>query len=173
MSDTPYATEPLATRHDRAAFSCGVEALDRYLRQQAGQDERRNVARVFVRADPDTHVVRGYYTLSMTSVELAGLPADIAGRLPRYPVVPAALIGRLAIDQGFHGRGLGSILLIDACRRALDASAEVAAVAVVVDAKDDAARRFYERHDFRMLTGAPARLFLPMATIARLFRDSA
>lgn len=165
----PYATEPLEPRHDRGAFSCGVESLDRYLHQQARQDERRNVARVFVMADPDTDVVAGYYTLSMTSLELSGLPGEVARRLPRYPVVPAALIGRLAVDRRFHGRGLGSLLLLDACRRALDASAEVAAVAVVVDAIDDGAQRFYEHHDFRPLTGDGRRLFLPMATIAKLF----
>ena len=165
----PYATDPLAPHHDRAAFSCGVESLDRYLRQQARQDERRNVARVFVMADPDTDSVAGYYTLSMTSIELIGLPDDLTRRLPRYPVVPAALIGRLAVDQRFHGRGLGSILLLDAYHRSLEASAEVAAVAVVIDAIDDTARRFYKHHDFRPLTGGGQRLFLPMATIAKLF----
>jgi GNAT superfamily N-acetyltransferase len=148
---------------------CGAEPLDRYFQQQAGQESRRNVARVFVLNDPTANLVIGYYTLSMTSIETAELPVELTRRLPRYPVTPAAIIGRLATDSRYRGQGFGTILLLDALRRILETSEQVAAFAVVVDAKDDSARRFYEHHDFRVLTDDGRRLLLPIETVAQMF----
>lgn len=110
----------------------------------------------------------GFYTLSALSIRLQELPADIAKRLPKYPAVPATLLGRLAVDEGARGRRYGELLLMDALARSLRASRTVASAAVVVDAKDDDARRFYERYDFLSLPDSPQRLFLPMRTIAVL-----
>jgi GNAT superfamily N-acetyltransferase len=159
--------EALAERHDRAAFACGVEALGRYLRFQAGQDVRRRVASCFVLVDGDDPAPLGYFTLAAASIALADLPDVLARRLPRYPVVPATLMGRLAVDQRHRGRGLGEFLLLDALSRAL--RNEIASYAFVVDAKDEAAAAFYARYRFLPLTQAGRRLFVPMAEAARLF----
>lgn len=163
----PYRIEPLDDRHDRAAFSCGVEPLDRYLRAQAGQDRRRRIAYCFVAVSQSDRAIGGYYTLSATGIALADLPADLTKRLPRYPIVPATLMGRIAVDERHRGRRLGELLLFDAFSRTL--RSEIATFAFVVDAKDDSARAFYERYRFLSLQGAGRRLFLPVAEIAKLF----
>jgi GNAT superfamily N-acetyltransferase len=165
-SSSSYRVELLGDQHDRTAFSCGVEALDRYFRTQAGQDTRRRVASCFVLVAPDGSVV-GYYTLSAAGIAVAELPADVTKKLPRYPLIPAALMGRLAVDQRWHGQRLGELLLFDAFGRAL--RSELAAYAFLVDAKDDAAQAFYERYDLRRLSGPGRRLYVPLAEVARLF----
>lgn len=161
--------EPLGSDHDRAAFSCGVAALDGYLKRQASQDARNRVAAPFVLRAADSPRIIGYYTLSAATLELKELPADVVRRLPRYPLLPAVLIGRLAVDREFAGQGWGKVLLVDALRRSLAQSAQIAAMAVVVDALDDAARGFYERYGFQQLIEHQSRLFLPMKTIEQLF----
>jgi len=166
---TDFRIEALGKQHDRKAFSCGVEPLDRYLREQAGQDARKRVAAPFVLCIGQANVVLGYYTLSALSVDVGDWPEDVARTLPRYPVVPATLLGRLAVDQSLRGKGAGEHLLMDALRRALEASREVASVAVVVDAKDENAATFYRRYEFLLFADAPSRLFLPMGVIAELF----
>ncbi len=162
------AIQPLGPHHDRAAFSSGVGPLDRYLHQQASQDLARHAAAVFVLTEPPSSTVLGYYTLSATSILLAELPQAMAKRLPKYPQVPATLLGRLAVEQNARGQGYGELLLMDALQRSLSASRTVASVAVVVDAKDEAALRFYERYEFTRLPDSPRRLFLPMRVIAAL-----
>ena len=155
---------PLGRRHDRAAFSCGLPELDRYLARQASQDIRRRIARVFVcTAGGDT--VLGFYTLSALSVDLASLPEELSKKLPRHPV-PCALIGRLAVDRSAHGRGLGRMLLADAVNRVAAAGETVAMHALVVDAANADAKRFYERFGFAPLADGPMRLFLPLARIS-------
>ncbi len=161
-----YRVEPLGARHDRAGFSCGVDALDRFFRAQAGQDSRKRVATCFVLVAADG-AVAGYYTLSAASIALADLPPRLAKILPRYPSIPATLMGRLAVDRSRRGRGLGELLLFDAFSRTL--RSEIASYAFVVDAKDDAAQAFYERYRFLRLPSAGRRLFLPLAEIAALF----
>ena len=108
--------EPLNALHDRKGFVCGKEALDQYFQRQVTQDARRHLATPFVMVMPDG-VIGGFYTLSSTALRLHDLPDDIAKRLPRYPLIPATLIGRLAIDRGYHGQGWGSFLLLDALHR--------------------------------------------------------
>jgi predicted GNAT family N-acyltransferase len=166
---TGVRVEALGRQHDRKGFSCGVEPLDRYLRDQAGQDARKRVAAPFVLCEGKSDEVLGYYTLSGLSVDVGAWPEDVARKLPRYPVIPATLLGRLAVDARLRGKGMGEHLLMDALRRALEASREVASVAVVVDAKDDNAVAFYRRYEFIPLRDQPNRLFLPMGTIERLF----
>ncbi|MEI9989452.1 MAG: GNAT family N-acetyltransferase [Rhizomicrobium sp.] len=166
MAKAAERIEPLNEEHDRAAFHCGSEALDRYFRVQAGQDNRRRVASCFVLTVEDGKMA-GFYTLSATSVLLAELPPVLAKKLPRYPLVPATLMGRLAVDGGFRGRGFGEALLFDAFARTL--RSEIASFAFVVDAKDDTAQAFYERYGFAALPSAGRRLFKPMAEIAALF----
>lgn len=160
--------EPLGDHHDRRGFSCGVEALDRYLRAQAAQDVRKKAAAVFVLTS-DGRAVAGYYTLSAHAVALESVPAELARMLPLYPVVPTTLLGRLAVSEDYRGLGFGEHLLVNAMERALAGSIEVASAALVVDAKDERARSFYLRYGFLQLPTQPNRLLLPMKTIAQLF----
>jgi GNAT superfamily N-acetyltransferase len=164
--DGTFRVEPLGPRHDRNSFDSGVEPLDLYFRAQAGQDARKNIAAPFVLVLPDG-VIGGYYTVSSTGVKPAELPGDITRRLPRYPLIPVTLLGRLAVDKRFQGRGYGRFLLADALLRAV--RSEIASFAVIVDAKDDAARRFYERESFLPFPDQPMRLFRPMADLRKLF----
>jgi predicted GNAT family N-acyltransferase len=163
-----FRFEPLAPAHDRAAFSCGVERLDTYLHKQAGQDVKRRVAAAFV-LTPDGKTIAGYYTLSQYSVELEAVPPEIARRLPKYPLVPATLVGRLAVSTAFRGGRLGELLLMDALSRCLTLSTQIASAAVIVDAKDEGAAAFYKKYGFIELPQVPKRLLLPMATVAKLF----
>ena len=163
-----FQVQPIGPHHNRADFSCGVGPLDNYLKRQAAQDVKKRVAASFV-LSPDGRIIAGYYTLSQFSVELGTVPQHIAKTLPKYPMVPATLIGRLAVSTVFRGQGLGEILLMDALHRSLSLSAQIASAAVIVDAKDDHARRFYLKYGFLELPDVPGRLFLPMKTIERLF----
>lgn len=165
----PPVIEPFGRHHDRAAFSCGVEALDGYLRTQAGQDERRNLARVFVAVGDAPHVVAGYYTLSSLSVNMDDLPQELTRRLPRYPLLPAALIGRFAVSLNYQGQQLGKFLLLDALKRIIETGGTVASFAVLVDAKDERAVTFYEKYGFVRFSTRRTRLFLPVATARTLF----
>jgi len=115
----------------------------------------------------DSPNIAGYYTLSATGIALTDLPSELAKRLPRYPLLPAILMGRIAVDERHRRRGLGEILLFDAFARAL--RSDIAAFAFVVDAKDAAAKAFYQRYRFLPLAGDGYRLFVPMAEIAKLF----
>lgn len=166
--DEPFPViEPLGAHHDRADFSCGEPALDSYLLRQASQDVRRRVAQVFVAVGDPPGKVAGYYSLSAASFEKGELPPALAKRLPHYPV-PAAVLGRLAIDRARQGRGLGEVLLLDAIRRVVCASATMAVYAIIVDAKNARALAFYGRYGFRAFAGEPRRLFLPLETFEKL-----
>lgn len=162
----PFVIAPLSPHYDRQAFSCGVDPLDRYLQTQATQDIRRRVANCFVAKSADSNSIAGYYTFSAASVPMLDLPSETAKRLPRYPVVPAALIGRLALDLQYRGRGLGAALLFDAIARA--ARADTGIFAILIDAKDDATAAFYRHHGFQPFAARPLRLFLPIGTAVKL-----
>ena len=164
----PFRVEPLNQSHDRAAFACGEEALDRYLRTQATQDIRRHVATCFVVIEVATGEFAAYYTIAAASIPTPQLPPEIIKRLPRYPTLPAVRIGRLAVDLKFRGRGLGAAMLADAVSRTLQAPPAV--YALLVDAKHDDAAAFYRRYGFRPLASQPRTLFLPMATAEKLLR---
>ena len=157
--------EPLTRSHDRAGFSSGVEPLDRYLKAQALQDKRRRAAVPYVLLYEGENAILGYYTLSNSAVRLDALPEGTGRRLPRYPNVPATLLGRLAIDHRQQGHGHGGSLLLNALRRAAATADEVASFAVIVKAKDDAAAAFYRRFGFKSFADAPQCLFLTMAEI--------
>ncbi len=160
--------EALDIRHDRKIFSCGSVALDRYLIRQASQDTRKHVAATFVLVATDSPSVLGYYSLSATSIELRELPEGLIKKLPKYPLMPAILIARLAVDKTRHAKGYGQLLLIDALKRCLNTQ-DIGWVAVIVDAKDEHAVTFYEHHHFIRFSPNAPRLFLPRSTIASLF----
>jgi len=171
LADSSVRIEPLGPSlgpsHDRAAFRCGNESLDRYIREQATQDTRRGVARVFVAVMPEEpQRIAGFFTLSAAWVVASDLPPEVAKRLPRHPV-PAALVGRLAVETGFARRGLGSILLADAVKKAMAAAEMVAMTVVVVDPIDDAARAFYSAFGFRSLQAPQRHMFLTLPRSSR------
>lgn len=148
---------------DRSTFSSGSAPLDRYLREQAAQDMRRRVAACFVALQNEQ--IAGFYTLASASVLLNELPPSVGKKLPRYPTVPAVRMGRLAVDQAFKGQGLGAALLADALGRSLQS--EIAAFALIVDAKDEHAAAFYRHHGFIELSKSRLNLFLPLATASK------
>jgi ribosomal protein S18 acetylase RimI-like enzyme len=156
-----FRIEALSAAHKRKGFASGSELLDRYLRELATQDIKRRVRNCFVALD-DNGVIAAYYTFAASSLPLTELSAEEAKRLPRYALVPAGLIGRLAVDQKFQGRRLGGALIMDAVARA--ARGDPAIFALIVDAKDDAAVAFYEHLQFRRFVSRASSLFLPILT---------
>ena len=160
-----FVIEALRSEHQRAGFRCGVEALDHYFAQRVGQDTRRGVASCYVACTPTDLRVAGYYTISMSGASLDEFPAGAARTLPKYDLIPAALIGRLAVDCRYRGRGLGGVLLWNAVERAI--GSDIAAHAAVVEAKDESAAGFYGRHGFAPLIGDRLRMFLPLSEAAR------
>ena len=168
--DSQYRIEPFdKKRHNRSNFACGVESLDLYLQKQVNQDLKRKIAAPFVLIEEGQAKVFGYYTLCAFSVHVGELPVDITKRLPRYPDVPATLLGRLAVDQTCRGRRLGEFLLMDALHRSLKQTGKIASFAIVVDAVNEDAQRFYLHFGFEPFPNRADRLFLPMKTIEKLF----
>jgi hypothetical protein len=162
-----FVCEPFGKHHDRAQFDCGIAVLNEYLAKYAGQDVKRKAAAVFVlveRVAPQR--VLGYYALCATSVELSALPVDWTRKLPRFPEIPAILLGRRARDTSYPG--VGALLLGDAITRCVRVAKEIAASLIVVDSKGEAATRFYKKFGFLSLPGLPDRMFLPMTTAERL-----
>ena len=162
MSDKLFRVVPIEQVQDRGTFNSGSEPLDSYFRERVMQDVRRRVTACFVALSNDGRIA-GYYTLASTSVFLGDLPAKLVKKLPRYPSVPAVRMGRLAVDQAFKGQGLGGALLADALKRVI--RSEIAAYALVVDAKDNTAADFYRHHGFLQTDSEPLTLFLPLATV--------
>jgi GNAT superfamily N-acetyltransferase len=170
MPHPTWVVELLGGVHDRGGFSCGNNALDRYLKEQASQDLRRGCATPFVLISrAGETAVLGYYTLSSYGIDTGELPPDVARKLPRYPLIPATLLGRLAVDQRQQGQGIGEFLLMDALHRSLLQSVKIAAAAVVVEAIDERATRFYQHFGFVPFPAIPDRLFIPMKTVKELF----
>jgi predicted GNAT family N-acyltransferase len=157
-------------KHNRAAFSCEHESLNRYLREQASQDIKKRIAAVYV-LTTDGKTIAGYYTLSQYAIDAGDLPSDAANklRLPKYEKFPATLLGRLARSKEFKGQGIGEMLIAGALKNALEHSRHIASFAVVVDAKDEKASAFYRSFGFITLPDHPNRLFIPMQTIEQVF----
>jgi GNAT superfamily N-acetyltransferase len=163
-----YNIEPLGD-HDRAAFSCGNAALDRYIREQASQDVKRSLAAVFIIAPKDApKTIAAYYTLSSRELKIEQLPPEIAKRAGKYGYIGVTLLGRMAVDEKYKGKGLGALALINALEKSLIASRDVASWAVFVEAIDDGAAAFYRKYGFIELPGVQRRFLLPMKTVAKL-----
>lgn len=162
MSSSPFRFDVLDDGHDRAGFHCGEETLDGYFQRQVIQDIRRRITNCFVVVDTATSQVAAYYTLSAASIPLVDLPPDETKRLPRYPILPAVRIGRLAVDRRYQRRGLGELLPMNAVHRTMQDAA--AAFAILVDARNGQTVAFYQRYGFRPILGKPTILFLPLAT---------
>jgi predicted GNAT family N-acyltransferase len=170
LKEPRFTIEPLGEKHNRAAFSCGVQALDSYFHKQAGKDAKKRAAVPFV-ATTDGQTIAGYYTLSQYAIGLDAIPEDVAKKLPKYPMVSATLLGRLAVSTEFRGQRVGETLLMDALYRSLDSSKQVASAGIIVDAKDESAATFYAKYGFIELPKIEKRLFLPMGTVEQLFRE--
>jgi len=156
---------PLDERHDRNSFTCGVESLDRYLKTQAGQDVRRKANAVFVLSEVGEPArILGYYTLCAMAVSQGDVPEAARKHIPRYPLVSATLIGRLAVATEHQGRRLGALLLADALQRAFESASTVGSSMVVVDALDELTAGFYAAHGFVRLPES-LRLVLPMRLV--------
>lgn len=161
--------EPLrtgSTGHDRAGFSCGDEALDRYLVAQAGQDLRRGFANVIVAVNPGSATILGYYTLSAASANLEDLPDTLTAMLPRYGQVPAVLLGRLAVNLSSQKQGIGALLLADAVKRAHNS--ELAWALFLVKAKNERASTFYRHFGFAAFAREPLWLWSTRKEIANI-----
>lgn len=168
---TDLRVEPLGPEHDRAGFTCGVESLDRYLMMQASQDVRRKANAVFVLVEAASpQVVLGYFTLCATAMPQGDVPEAARKFIPRYPLVSATLLGRLAVTAARHGEGLGSLLLARALRKANDSADTVGSSMVVVDAIDANAVAFYVAHGFTRL-GESDRLVVAMRVVGQLLAD--
>ncbi|MBF0555897.1 MAG: GNAT family N-acetyltransferase [Nitrospirae bacterium] len=165
MFHSKLVIEQLGKHHDRAAFDCGIEELGHYIRVQASQDIKKKVTATFVLAGVLPAIIVGYYSLSSTIVKVKELPEQVAKKLPRYPTMPATLIGRLAVDRRYQGSGYGELLLMDALKRSLISTEQIGSVAVIVEAKNDKAKAFYEHFQFIPLVNYSYRLFLPMIEI--------
>jgi predicted GNAT family N-acyltransferase len=164
-----FCLETLESHHNRAAFRCGNEQLDRYLHDLATQDKKRNIAIPYVLVDRERKKIMGYYTLSMSGINLESLPQSLAKKLPKYPLVGVTLIGRLAVDLDCRGSGWGKLLIMDALYRSLRVSQTTGCFAVVVEAVDDKAVRFYQRFDFQTFPDQPYKLFRTMKNLAQSF----
>jgi len=161
--------ELLDKKHILNDFDCGKELLNNYIKNQAGQDIKRKLSACFVYADNETNCIQGYYTLSNNSIPLYSFPEQIKRKLPQsYNSIPATLLGRLAIDKNFQGKGLGKILLIDALKRSYGISKEIGSFAVVVDPIDREAELFYEKYDFIKLPDSE-KMFIAIRTLKELF----
>ena len=165
-----WVVKPLTGDHDRHGFDCGVPALNAYLAQYARQHELSSVSRTFVAiGEPEPSRILGYYTLAAGGIDRSALPAAEAKRFPNFPV-PIGRLARLAVDLASRGRGMGEDLLMDAIRRFSRTAKEIGMAAILIDAKDEQARRFYERFEFESLPGHPRTLWLPMKSARNLFR---
>jgi len=161
--------EPLdSRRHIRSDFCCGRDSLDNYIRKQASQDIKRRIATAFVLIDEPETSVLAYYTLSAYTVDVSVLNEDLAKRLPRYPLLPATLLGRLAVDNSQQGKRFGELMLIDALHKSLDSTAQVASLAVVAEALDEEALGFYIKYGFQPFRQEPLKLYLSMKSIETL-----
>lgn len=161
---------PLERQHDRHDFDCGVAALNKYLAHYARQHEDSGISRTFVDVDRrEPSKIRGYYSLAAGSIDRASLPLSEAKRFPKFPI-PVGRLARLAVDLRARGLGLGEHLLMDALHRFFRTGDSIGMVAVLVDAKDERAKLFYERYEFDSLPDHPLTLWLPMKSVKRLFR---
>jgi len=154
-------------KYDRTKFDCGVETLNKYIKEQVSTQVKIKSAACFLAISEDDQIV-GYYTVSASSMPLKDLSEELRKKMPRYPSVPVFLIGRLAIDKLFKGKGLGGGLLIEALLKCLELSEEVGACAVVVDVNNDEAKQFYQKYDFKAFEDNPNSMYIPMSEIKEL-----
>jgi len=154
-----WCVEPIGTHHQREGFACGEAVLDEFLKTRARKHREQNISSTFVAVPPGGSVVAGYYTLAERMLLFEDMPTALVKRPPRHPI-PSVLIGRLAVDMAHQGNGVGKILLVDALRTCVAAADLIGIFAVVVDAKNERAKSWYQRHGFSSLPSRPMQLFI-------------
>lgn len=159
-------------QHDSTLFDCGVPELNLYIKEKAGQESKKNISAVYIIHEKEKNKIIGYYTLSSYSIELSDLPDKISNKLPQYPLIPAILLGRLAVDKNFQNKKIGQHLLIDSLLRSERLSKELGAMAVVVDAKNAQIKSFYKKYNFKPFPQHPLKLYLPINTIRDLQNEA-
>jgi ribosomal protein S18 acetylase RimI-like enzyme len=158
----------LLAAQDRSGFSCGNDRIDRYFRETVGQDIKRDYVKCFVAIEVETDRMAGFYTLSANGIPLTEIPDDLKKKMPRYPTVPVGLIGWLGRHVDFAGCGLGEALLFDAIKRTVN-NTTIGLHAIIVDAIDDKAMKFYRGYGFVSLSpDAPRRMYIPVATARKV-----
>jgi GNAT superfamily N-acetyltransferase len=166
-----WRIDPLQRDHDRGWFDCGEPALDEYLARFARQNQESGVTRTFVAVhEAEPARILGYYSLTVGAIDKANLPPPAARRFPSFPL-PIARLARLAVDRSQQGKGLGEHLLLDALHRCLRVAEDVGITAVLIDAKHDRAKAFYQRYEFDALPDHPLTLWLPLAALRKLFES--
>lgn len=163
-----FSIEKLKSSHVRKSFTCGIDSLDDYIQKQATQDERRHISVTYILHNTELNTIAGFYTLSSTTIESKYLSDEITRKLPNYPLIPATLIGRLAIDKSYQGKKLGEILLMDALHRSYESSKTIASFAVVVEAINKEAVRFYKKYGFIDFIAHEKLLYIAMKTVKNL-----
>lgn len=163
--ESKFRIEIISSEHQRESFCCGVEPLDNYLKKLANQDIKRRIANCYAAIENSTDKIAGYYTLSASAVSLADIPKNLAKKLPRYPSVPVAILGRLAVDKNYQKQRLGAALLWDAINRSI--KSEIMVFALIVDSKDKLSTNFYMHHGFIKLESMEKKLILPLTSIAK------
>ncbi|HEY9701200.1 MAG TPA: GNAT family N-acetyltransferase [Allocoleopsis sp.] len=166
-----YRIIPFDNHYKKDDFNCGIDELNQYLKKYANQDIKRGLAQIFIICPEDLEEIIGFYSLSASAIKVASLPEKIAKKLPLYPV-PVSLLGRLALSKNYQGKGIGKLLLIDAIKRVIKASQNIAIYALVVDAKNEGAKKFYSRYGFMEIIDDNHRLFLPLKTASSLLAQN-
>lgn len=156
-------------RHDIKDFNCGIKELDTYLIEKAGQDIKKNISAVYVLHESINSKIIGYFTLSSYSIALKELPSLLTKKLPKYQSLPTILLGRLAVDTSYQGKGIGEYLLMEALNRSYKLSKQIGSYAVIVDAKDENSKGFYVKYGFTPFLYKPLILYLPMDSIKKNF----
>jgi GNAT superfamily N-acetyltransferase len=153
----------LKTTHDRSGFSCGNPILDSYIRERARKDIKRRMGQVYVLSDDA--VIIGFFTLSPSSIDVHILPPELAKKFPNNLPLPCWLLGRFAVDVRYQKQGLGKKLLGSALKRVKELSDQNGGYCIIVDAKDETAKQFYEHFGFHLVIGNKMRLYLPIDSI--------
>jgi predicted GNAT family N-acyltransferase len=153
----------LCSEHDKASFDCGVEDLNLFLRENASSFVKRGLCAVHVLAD-ESNII-GYYTLSASSIPVVDLPEKIAKKYPARMPIPSWLLGKLAVDKKYHGKGYGKIVLCDALNHILKLRNDVGGYCVIVDARDTDVKNFYIKYGFTPFPESNLRLYMPASDI--------
>jgi hypothetical protein len=165
MSLPDWREEPISKKHDRASFDCGGPAMNEFLRHHARQSHDKGAAKTFLAiSNADSKTILGFYSLSPASLEYARSPETVRKGLARHDV-PVFRLGRLAVNLQVQGQGLGGQLILSAGRRCLRAATEVGGVALLIDAKNERAAKWYSSYGAIPLADAPLSLLLPLATV--------
>lgn len=166
---TKFQVELLDKKHQKSNFSCGIPELDNFLKEQAGQHMKKRITTTYVLTENGYSAIKGYYSLSSYGIDISKLPTNFTRKLPKYPVLPATMLGRLAVALEFQGLGIGEYLLMSALQVSYDISLKQGSVCVCVDAINQKAINFYKKYGFIQFEDNKSRLFISMKTIADLF----